>query len=643
MQDETTDTLKATLEPANKPHKTKTPPSMEKREPSRPAIDKSHDKYIAIKDGDAAVKKPILSREGQEATDYKNPENPFNAVDRLFNGLLARVTLGVSPAGLAKVYFDWWGHWLLSPGKQLESATKAIKKSGNALEYSLRAAIPGGCPECITPLAQDKRFNSKEWQQWPFNTFYQNFLLIQQWLHVSVSDVRGVSERENRIVGFVSRQVLDAHSPSNVFWTNPEVLRTTFNQKGKNLINGFLNWQDDAKRTFWGLPPRGTENYQVGIHVAITPGKVIYRNNLMEVIQYSPLTETVYKEPVLIVPAWIMKYYILDLSPRNSLVRYLVAQGHTVFMISWKNPTAADKNVSFDDYRTKGLLPALEQVNRVCQGEKIHTVGYCLGGTLLAITAAYLARQNDEQLATITLLAALVDYSEPGELGLFIGESEIHYLECMMELQGYLDTKQMIGAFQLLRSNDLLWSRWVREYLLGHRYVMNELMAWNTDLTRMPYKMHSQYLRRLYLHNRLARGQYKIEGKPILIDDIRCPLFCIGTQTDHVAPWKSVYKIHHLCSSEITFLLTSGGHNAGIVSPPDHPRRSYQVRTRRPEERYTDPDTWVEKTPQQPGSWWPEWQQWIVQRTSKQKVKPPATIASEHLLDNAPGRYVLER
>ncbi len=597
----------------------------------------------------ACDKKNILCREGDEATDYKNPQNPYNAIDRLWNGLLARATLGVSPAGIAKVYFNWWGHWLLSPGKQLESATKAVKKTNKALEYVWQAAVPGKSAECIAPLMQDKRFSHQEWQQWPFNAIYQTFLLMQQWLHVTVTDVRGVPESDNRIVSFISRQTLDVVSPSNGFWTNPEVLRATYDQQGKNLINGFLNWQDDAKRTLWGMPPKGTEQFQVGKHVAITPGKIIFRNSLMEVIQYAPMTPTVYKEPVLIIPAWIMKYYILDLSPENSLVRYLVEQGHTVFMISWKNPTAADSEVSFDDYRTKGVLSAIEQVNKACPNEKVHAVGYCLGGTLLMIAAASLAHQNNNQIATLTLLAAQADFSEPGELGLFIGESEIAFLESMMELQGYLDTKQMIGAFQLLRSNDLVWSRMVREYLLGHRMVMNDLMSWNADLTRMPYKMHSQYLRKLYLHNQLARGQYMIEKKPIVIEDIRCPIFCVGTQTDHVAPWKSVYKLHHLCSSELTFLLTSGGHNAGIVSPPNHPRRSYQVSTHRPEQRFIDPDTWLEQTPQQQGSWWSEWQRWIVQRSVTEKVPAPVSDANELLSndnclsDYAPGRYVFDR
>jgi polyhydroxyalkanoate synthase len=348
---------------------------------------------------------------------------------------------------------------------------------------------------------------------------------------------------------------------------------------------------------------------------------------------------------VLIVPAWIMKYYILDLSPHNSLVKYLVEHGHTVFVISWKNPGPADRDVSMADYRRLGIEDALAAVGRVVPDRRVHAVGYCLGGTLLAIAAAAMARNQNARLATMTLLASQTDFAEAGELGLFIDESEVTLLENMMAEQGFLDPRQMSGAFQLLRSNDLIWSRRITEYLLGERPAMSDLMAWNADGTRLPSRMHSEYLRRLYLHNDLSAGRYQVDGRPIALRDIRVPLFAVGTVKDHVAPWRSVYKINLFTDSEVTFLLTSGGHNAGIVSDPGHTGRGYQVATRRHEEPYVDPETWARQAPRKEGSWWPEWQRWLEQHSGA-RVAPPEmgnAAAGYPVLDEAPGRYVHQK
>ena len=304
-----------------------------------------------------------------------------------------------------------------------------------------------------------------------------------------------------------------------------------------------------------------------------------------------------YPEPVLIVPSWIMKYYILDLSPQNSLVRYLVDQGHTVFIISWKNPETQDFELSMDDYLKLGPLAALDVVAQILPKRKVHGVGYCLGGTLLAIAAALLARNDDTRLKTLTLLASEVDFSEPGELGLFIDESQIAYIEDMMRDKGYLDSKQMAGTFALLNSRDLVWSRMVREYLMGIRQPLTDLMAWNADSTRMPYRMHSEYLRRLYLNNELATGRYAVDGKPVALADIRVPMFVVSTERDHVSPWHSVYKIHLLTETEVNFLLTSGGHNAGVVNPPTNERGQFRVAQHLPRDKYIDPDLWAEKAP----------------------------------------------
>jgi polyhydroxyalkanoate synthase len=376
--------------------------------------------------------------------------------------------------------------------------------------------------------------------------------------------------------------------------------------------------------------------------VAATPGKVVLRNRLMELIQYAPATPDVYPEPVLLVPAWIMKYYILDLSPHNSLVAYLVAQGHTVFCISWKNPDAGDRDLGMDDYLELGLSAALDAVNRAVPGTRVHAAGYCLGGTLLAIGAAAMARDGDDRLASTTLLAAQTDFTEPGELGLFVDESQISLLEAQMAQTGYLTASQMAGAFQMLRSYDLLWSRLTSDYQMGTRAPMNDLMAWNADATRMPARMHSQYLRRLFLDNDLSEGRYPVRGRPVALSDLEGPLFMVGTATDHVAPWRSVYKLHHECGAEITFVLTSGGHNAGIVSEPGHAHRNFQLMQRAEGGTYLAPDEWAAQAPRQEGSWWPAWHDWLAARSGPPEPHA-ARIVARPSHGRAPGTFVLGR
>jgi polyhydroxyalkanoate synthase len=565
----------------------------------------------------------------------------YESIDRAFKANLARLTCGLSPAVLGEQFFDWLSHIAISPGKQLQLIEQWFRKVARFGLYGTKTAVSADVAPCIAPSPNDWRFRAKEWQQWPYNLIYQSFLLTEQWWHEATTEVDGMSSRNERGFSFTVRQVLDMMSPSNSVWTNPEVARGTFEQGGQNLVQGVQNLVEDWQRATSGKPPVGAEQFVVGQNVAVTPGKVVFQNRLIELIQYSPTTDQVCAEPVLIVPAWIMKYYILDLSPQNSLVKYLVEHGHTVFMISWKNPTTEDRDLGMDDYRRLGVMAALDAVCAIVPERKVHAAGYCLGGTMLLITAAAMARDRDDRLASITLLAAQADFTEAGELTLFINESEISYLENMMWDRGYLDTYQMAGAFQILRSNDLIWSRYVREYLLGGRQPMNDLMAWNADATRMPYRMHSEYLRRLFLKNDFAEGRFEVEGRPVSISDIRLPSFVVSTMTDHVAPWRSVYKVH-LVPNELTFVLTSGGHNAGIVSEPGHPRRSYQIRTRRADERYVDPDTWQAETPVRQGSWWPEWESWLAGHSTG-GVKPPSMGAAEKgygVRGDAPGLYV---
>jgi len=568
------------------------------------------------------------------------------AIDRSAHAALARLTCGISPSVPAMACLDWLVHLAGSPGRQMRLAEKAWRKSARLGLYAGRWMLDRDTPPCIEPLPGDRRFEHESWREPPFNFLYQSFLLTQQWWWNATNGVPGVSRKHDDMISFMVRQLLDVYAPSNYPLTNPEVLEATRREGGTNLVRGWLHMLDDWKRNLTGEGPAGSEAFQVGRNLAVTPGKVVYRNRLIELIQYEPATERVHAEPVLIVPAWIMKYYILDLSPHNSLVRYLVEQGHTVFAISWKNPTEEDWNLGMEDYRRLGVMAALDAVNTIVPERPVHGLGYCLGGTLLTIAAAAMARDGDERLRTLTLLAAQTDFTEAGELMLFINEAQVTFLEDMMWAQGYLDTKQMAGAFQMLRSNDLVWSRMVHEYMLGRRQPMFDLMAWNADQTRMPYHMHSEYLRKLFLNNDLAEGRYEVDGHPVTVSDIRAPLFAVSTERDHIAPWRSVYKIHLLADTdEVTFVLTSGGHNAGIVSEPGHPRRRFRIATRREGEMYIDPERWVEETPPQDGSWWPALQVWLAERSSGRVAPPPMGAAERGLepLCDAPGTYVLER
>ena len=564
-------------------------------------------------------------------------------VDRSLHAGAARFTFGLSPAALAKAYNDWATHLAFSPGKQMQLVDKAARKAVRFGNYAFRYVSEGGkVPCCIEPLPQDRRFVGEDWQKPPFNFMYQAFLLQQQWWHNATTGIHGVTKHHEAMVEFAARQILDMASPANFPATNPEVLRQTMSKGGMNLVSGMRNLVEDWERAVSGKKPVGTENFVVGRDVAVTPGKVVYRNRLIELIQYAPAAGKVRPEPVLIVPAWIMKYYILDLSPHNSLVKYLTEQGFTVFMISWKNPSPDDRDLGLDDYRALGVMAALDAIGAIVPEQKVHAVGYCLGGTLLSIAAAAMARDGDDRLKSITLLASQTDFTDAGELMLFINESQVAFLEDMMWEQGFLDARQMAGAFQLLNSSDLIWSRMVRDYLMGERAPMIDLMAWNADATRMPYRMHSEYLRRLFMNNDLAEGRYLVADKPIALADIRAPIFTVGTVHDHVSPWRSTYKINFMTDTEVTYLLTSGGHNAGIVSEPGHDHRGFQVMSRKADERYVDPETFVAQAPQKQGSWWPEWVAWLGARSGA-AVDPPAMGASDFpVLCDAPGAYVLQ-
>jgi polyhydroxyalkanoate synthase len=561
-------------------------------------------------------------------------------ITRDLRAQLAALTGGMAPDDYLSAWWEWYLNLATHPPRQAQLAHSAYEKLLDSWQFLTHAAA--GAP--LPPGHETLGFRDVAWNVWPFNVYARTYANWAAWWQQALTPPAAAADPSLARVNFAGRMLLEAASPANFLHTNPELLKRTVAESGHNLIRGLKNWLEDAQRAVNGggrVP--GTEHYQVGRDVAVTPGKVIFRNRLIELLQYSPETPTVYAEPILITPAWIMKYYILDLSPRNSLVRYLVEKGHTVFMISWKNPDAADRELSLGDYVKLGFLDALEEVRRAVPQRAVHAVGYCIGGTLLSIAAAMLAARGDSSLASVTLLAAQVDFSEPGELSVFITPSQIAMLEAMMSKSGVLESERMGAAFAMLRSRDLMWTPAVNQYMRGERPQLNDLMAWNADGTRMPWRMHSEYLERLYLKNELAQGAFTLNGTPVDLGRIRLPMFVVGTETDHVAPWRSAYKVRGLTrSSDYTFLLTSGGHNAGIVSGPVHPKRRHRILTWKDATATLPADEWLKSAPLHEGSWWPAWERWLADHSSgQQPARVPAARASDGAaLEDAPGTYV---
>ncbi len=591
------------------------------------------------------------------------PEHPLErqraaarTLDESIHALLARTSQGLSPISLALAQADWALHLAASPGRQMVLAQRA-------LDLALQAWQNAGSAAAEDQPEMDARFAEPVWRQWPYSALKEGFKAYDVWWR-EAAELDGVSQHHQHMVRFFARQALDALSPSNWAWTNPEVLRLAQETQGRSLLEGWRNVGEDLRAQMnaqadtppQALPPLP---YAVGRDVAVTPGKVVFRNGLIELIRYTPTTAQVAPQPLLIVPSCIMKYYILDLSPGNSMVRYLVDQGYTVFIISWRNPDAADRDLGMEDYLRRGVVEAMAAVRAQTGAPRIHALGYCLGGTFLAIVAAALARAQAPQaaapggrrkravpaelpeLATITLLAAQTDFSEPGELGVFIDDDQLKTLREKMARTGYLSGRQMAGSFQFLNSRDLVWSRATRRYLLGQDEVGNDMMSWNADTTRLPARMHSEYLSSLFLNNALASGQYRMDGEGVALRDIRAPLFVVGTVRDHVSPWRSVYKLHLLADAPITFVLAAGGHNAGIVSEPGHPRRSYQIASRAHGDEWIDPDTWQTNAPVLEGSWWVALHEWLRERSGPPVPARPIDPAT--VLCDAPGSYVMQR
>lgn len=562
------------------------------------------------------------------ATGASRGRSTADLFDREARGAVARMTGGLSVLGLAGAWQDWAQHLAAAPGTQLRLAQAA-------LELGARQALSGGAPEPETEA--DPRFRAPAWRRWPFSAYAAGFQAVEQWWRKATLEVPGVEAQHGKVAAFASRQLLDVFSPSNFLLTNPEALARTWASGGANLVEGAMNVAADLLDR---KDERREEDFRVGRDVAITPGKVVARTPLAEILQYEPATPKVRPEPLVIVPAPIMKYYILDLTPEDSLARALVAQGFTVFMISWKNPGPAERECGFDDYRHQGVMAAIHAACRITGAPKVHAVGYCLGGTLLAMTAAAMGRDGDDRIGDLTLLASQADFTEAGELSVFVNESQVSLLEDLMRDRGYLRAEQMTGAFQILRANDLIWSRMIRGYLMGEPRQRRALDAWSEDSTRLPRHLQAENLRNLYLQNDFAEGRFLMGGRPVALRDIDREMFVLATEFDHVAPWRSVYKFLLLCETDITFALTNRGHNMGVICPPGRPDRRFRVRRQATRDAYLDPGAWLAEATPMPGSWWLLWFEWLKARSGA-PVEPPPCVAGPGLGD-APGRYVLE-
>jgi polyhydroxyalkanoate synthase len=491
------------------------------------------------------------------------------------------------------------------------------------------------------PAKGDARFKDDDWtSNFVFDYIKQSYLIAARHIQHAVAQVEDLPPESEKKVAFFTRQAVDALAPSNFLLTNPQVLRETVKSGGQNLVRGLNNLLTDLEKGGGALRISMTDEsaFKLGKNVATTPGKVVFQNDLMQLIQYLPLTEEVYKRPLVIIPPWINKYYILDLREKNSFIRWALQQGHTVFVISWVNPDVRLAQKGFDDYMLEGAIAALDAVEQATGEREVNFIGYCLGGTLLGATLAYLAAKSIERVKSATFFVSLLDFSQPGELGVFIDEEQVANLEKKMNERGYLEGSEMASTFNLLRANDLVWSFVVNNYLLGKDPFPFDLLYWNADSTRMPARMHSFYLRNMYIRNLLGvPGGITLAGVPIDLSKVKLPSYFISTVEDHIAPWKTTYKGARYLGGRVRFVLGGSGHIAGIVNPPAAQKYHYWTNDKLPETA----DAWLAGAKQVPGSWWEDWQRWIDQQNAD-APKVPAR-APKKVLEDAPGSYAMLR
>jgi polyhydroxyalkanoate synthase len=546
--------------------------------------------------------------------------------------------------GIAKAFMDMWAKLAANP-MALAQAQMNMYFDYLRLWQGSWMRLLGHQPAPVAqPAKSDSRFRDDEWQSnFVFDYVKQSYLIAARHIHGVVSGVEGIPEESKKKVDFFTRQYIDALAPSNFALTNPQVLRETMKTSGTNLVKGLKNLLEDLDEGDGQLRIKMTDMkaFQVGRNVATMPGKVVYQNELIQLIQFSPLTETVFRRPLLIVPPWINKYYILDLREKNSFIRWATQQGHTVFVVSWVNPDARLAHKKFEDYMFEGTLAALDAVGEATGCREVNTIGYCLGGTLLGSTLGYMAAKGDDRIKSATYFVALLDFSIPGELGVFIDEKQVENLEKKMNERGYLEGSEMATTFNMLRSNDLIWSFVINNYLMGKEPFPFDLLYWNSDSTRMPASMHSFYLRNMYLHNRLREpGGVTLGGVPIDLTKVTVPSYFISTVEDHIAPWKSTYLGAKVLGGPVRFVLGGSGHIAGIVNPPAANKYGYWTNDALP----GSPEEFQQGAVQHQGSWWNDWQVWIAALNGDDRV-PARTPGDGKLkaIEDAPGSYVALR
>jgi len=556
----------------------------------------------------------------------------------------------IDPAHLGEAFADFTSKVLSKPDRFVETQIAFWQDYVKLLQNTLAASSGQKTTPVITPDPSDKRFKDEAWEEvWVFDFIKQSYLLLTRWAQNLVEHAEGIDPKMAHKIEFYTRQMVDALAPSNFWLTNPEVLRTTLETKGENLVNGLKNLLDDLERGHGQLLISMSDNtaFQFGENIATSKGKVVYQNELMQLIQFAPLTETVRKTPMLVVPPWINKYYILDLKPESSFIRYMVEQGHTVFCISWVNPDTRHAAMNFDDYMMMGPVAAATEIANITGEKQINCLGYCIGGTLLASMLGWLTALGDKkpegmpEVTSATYLVTMIDFEEPGDLGVFVDEDQIELLESMMQGQGYLSASVMGTTFTMLRANDLIWSFVVNNYLMGREPFPFDLLSWNSDSTNLPQAMQSYYLRNMYLHNNLIKpNKLSMKGTPINLHKIKVPSFCLSTHDDHITPWRSTYAATQTYAGPVTFCLSGSGHIAGVVNPPAKKKYGYWLNdtTTCP----PNPEDWLKATTKQEGSWWPAWIKWLDQYGGEMvAARDPA--ANINVIEDAPGSYVRVR
>jgi len=561
-------------------------------------------------------------------------------IDQLWKSNPYSKLLPMNPAEITRAFQQVWLNALSNPGNFWANYSNFVQEytqlmTTTALKFW---GIEKGVEPVVTPEKGDKRFSAPDWQQNPlFDALKQGYLLAATALLKTSSETQGLHEKQKRKLIFYLRQFLDAISPTNYTFTNPQVIHETITTGGKNLVNGMEHLLRDIEAG--QIKMTDTDAFTPGRNLALTPGQVIYSNKLIELIQYTPSTDKVHAIPLLFIPPWINKYYILDMQPQNSLIKFLVDNGFTVFVISWKNPDASMEDTSFDDYLTLGPLAALEVIKEITGSQKVNPIGYCIGGTLLSMALPYLKANGDETANSATFFVSLQDFTEVGDTSVFIDEPQVAYIEGQMMERGYLDSHSMATMFNMLRANDLIWSNVVNNYLLGKEPPAFDLLYWNNDGTRMTRDAHSFYLRNTYLENNLIQpNKIVLKGVPIDLGQIDQDIYAVGTQQDHIVPWKSAWRITQLASGKARFVLGGSGHIAGIINPPNK-GRGYWTN----DKPVRNADAWFESAEHRDGSWWTDWLEWLKLRSGEQ-VTPPALGGDKYPpITPAPGSYVLEK